>query len=393
MTADCTDQSTSPRVKADLGTDSGEWLPITTPLNLPEKPLVLRFRLVGCPPLDLVHSRIERAVRGVEAQVEQSGTETIVVRVPQPPPRLHFDFNDPGLGKKSPFEAYSIYTGEPPVLVAYDPVTGQEERIAEVPPEVERGLPSPDGRWLMLATYPLDVWNSGSQVWLVDLSTGRVQLSPLLTESILSGEQVYPGPSSFVGDRLVVPFTPWPETVVQVYHLADGRVDRYGSSIDHFGPPSPDGRTLPGLAFDYDTGELHVGFLDVATGKEVTYPGLIPANRAGEHRWAGRVLQLWLPDGRLAVNLRTGGATYAIEPVTGASEQIRDPAELHMRPDWHHGPGNWAYQIEGRLYRRVILRDPNGERSVLNGEGLPVGWTPEGRILLIRWANGHHFVR
>jgi|GEM_PF-4949131 len=318
--------------------------------------------------------------------VEQAEPPPVVVAEPPPAPPAQ---GQVGQEEKQEEEQEDASTGDPPTVLAVDPATGEERVVGMAPPDVWAGSLSPDGQWAMLVTGPPDQCEERT-VWLMDLTTGQVQETPL------------DFPSSHT--RVV-----WPEgrlvtayfDTVDIYTLASGRHERRKVTPRAWEAASPDGRYLLGYhrAYDRERPDWHAPITvlihDLQTGEDRTFADL--AWTYVTHSGAPSLTRLfWTPDGTgVLVNdprgedpLVGGEAVLHLDPQTGvATPYTPGAAEV---PEREVGPGGFSYRIQGpgpQDWLAIQVRSPSGEERQV-GDGLLLGWVPKGELLYIRWAQG-----
>lgn len=379
----------SPRVTAEVQVGSGGWQPLTNTLVIPAGPLAFRFRLLNGVDPDGFRTRVKDALNPASFHLAEAGPDTFVVTVPAPPSLVKFDFLQlPALHGKVPMNGFAVYVGEAPRLVALDPASGREELVGPAPPDIRAAEISPDGRWAMLfGMGGAGEWED--RIWVLDTVTGKAAETPFRADYWgqrvfwVSGKAVYGAP-----DRM------------QVWDLAAGRGEVYPSQARHWGPVSPDGRLIAGYAWDWEREDPELRapaslvLLDLQSGKEEIFPDVVKV-RIPHSEAPVRLPMRWQSGGKgLILGEHTGYdqekavttwryfrleiATGDVAPYTAAET----PVEVRYQT-WTAGPGPWEiYQRSN--WDEVRLRGPGGAEKTF-GYGLPLGWGPDGRLLVIRW--------
>lgn len=376
----------SPRVTVELSRNGGDWEPLTAIPVLSPQPLAFRFRLHGGADVFRARLQIERALEGVKYRFEQPAPDTLVVTVPESPPLLFFDFRGvPGEHGVIMNAGATVYIGEPPILALLDPATGQEQVLMEVPADLLRGSMSPDGNWLLLSGMaPEQPWEDN--VWMANLQTKELRLTDL------RDEPYRPVPKVWLPDRLLLPY----QGRLQTWHLKSGTTETYQGDAEFWQTASPDGRYIVGYSVDYgreDQNWLAPASLfihDVQKGTDAVLPDLVQYRvpHKGVYLF---VRTIWEADGRhiLVQDVRWANNALAVgfvrvDVTTGQTEPYTGPTPAPQRvEEWHPSPGGWQVRNYGP-WAQVSLRAPDGTEQEA-GPGLVVGWTSQGKLLLVRW--------
>lgn len=380
---------TSARVESDMRLGNGPWEPLKGARLIPPQPLSLRFRLAGGVDAAEFEALLATALGDTDYKLEKPTPGTIIAVLPDPPRMITIEPDR----LKSPYgpaegEAFRLYIGVPPEVVALDPATGQEQVIGTAPPDIWAGSLSPDGRWAMFSTVvPESCYES--RVWLMDLTEGTVLETPL--------RYGYSGtPIAWPSGRLVT--ASWNQ--VEIYHLSDGHMETRSVTGRTWTEPSPDGRYLLGYVKHYDReradwhAPITIAVYDLETGQERTFPDVAWAFVT--HSGAPPMTRLyWTPDGtgvlindpRGKDHLIGGQAVLRLDLETGTTTPYDLPAP--DRAPWRPGPDGFSYQEPGWFtdnWGPVHLRSPGGDKREA-GEGLVLGWAPDGALILVRWSN------
>lgn len=366
------------RVETELRLGDGPWEPLKGTRQVPAQPLSLRFRLHGNVDPTELRSVVQKVLGQAEFRLEQPAADTLVVTVPEPPGQITFEPRR----LHSPYgyvrqDGFMLYIGDPPTVVALDPATGQERVIGTAPLDIWTGSVSPDGRWALLAQAEAENCYE-TQVWLMDLTTGRAAEVPL--HHTYSDDLI-----AWPAGRLVTAYA----GTVEIYDLAKGRLETRTVPERFWGEASPDGRYLLGYVRDYEREKdryapITVLIYDVETGEERRFAD-VAQGRIPNHAWATTRL-FWTPDGKgvlindpIGHDPQTGGkAVLHLDPQTGATAPFTQPL-----PD----------EVAQRVWRDwgpVTDSLPGGEERQY-GEGLILGKAPDGAVVLIRWSNGGRY--
>lgn len=307
--------------------------------------------------------------------------QTWELHLPEPPPLLRMELrgrDQRGLWIQA--GAVHLRTGEPPRLVALDPVTGAETDLGPAPVDIYHWNTSPDGRWVAAeAMRPEDAWDM--EVWVIDLLSGEAHRTGMTPPRYFDGYY-------WLADRLMVPG----RNGIQEWDLARRTLKTYESSALYPGPLSPDGRYLPGFRIDYGRADydswyapIDVLVYDLATRTERDYPDAGTTRIAGKDGEPPRLVFAWSEDG-LQLYVQRGERWEVLDEQDG----ILRPAEVEPPPpsfrgccDPVPGPAGWAFAPHWS--DDIVLRSPEGE-EVRVGAGAPLAWRPDGQLLVIRWA-------
>lgn len=381
-----------PTLQAERLAEDGSWQPLAAGATLPRRPITLRLRFPGAwAPLERIKQQAEQA--GI--QVAAPDAETVLLTVTDPPPRLHFDLTTRVYLGSAGWRTWTIWFGvdfgTPPALVALDPATGAEDRIAEAPVDLLASSLSPDGRWALLEAVdpfrPLE-----AQVWVVDIAAGQRYLTPLRTG-------IWPYPVAWQPDRVVVPRG----NMVQTWYLQEARAEVQVYPAGWWLTHSPDARWLAGFSYAGRSDEyspVTVVLYDAATGTGRVHRDLVERFVTGTHRPSSPPFR-WSDDGHLLVEEHGDWDSQTWRPVS-SHWLVLDPAAGSVTPyagatpppprwdgspppAWHPGPGGWqVWREEG--WGPVRLRGPDCA-EVEHGSGHVLDWAPDGRLLVVRWAH------
>jgi hypothetical protein len=415
-------RSATPTARLDVERN-GAWEAATPNQIYPSKNLKLRLTFsspmdraiaeqkLKAPALSPRHPLMDKAVYNWHDE------NTLIIQWADAPPVINWSlvgtYDQKGLYLTGPIPA--VHTGEAPYLAAVDPATGKETRLRDVMPQVTTAKQAVGGQKLLLTAYDL----MGGQYaytlphfWLLDLKEGT-------TRSIDWDWQ-----ARFVEST----------GELKVYKREnDGRYDQ--------GPISPDGTQwlfyrLPEKPVE--SGQMFEVGIEVRTPDGKLIKALEPAARvmAGKYGY-GRPQAVWAPDGKsviftsdinrqqtelIHVDVATGASRklatvptfwnlYGNGPllqwqagrvaagptiVDVASGQIIRTAEslrtsegaiasrflswdgkylLHAQAGSYNG-GDWG---------PILLVSVDSGESIDLGAGLPVGWSADGKALVIRW--------
>lgn len=390
----------SPTVAVEVQAGDGPWRPHEPGEFLPPGPARVRATFshaLAAHAADQVRLAFESApgIRGAPYHISWLDSRTLLVELPEPPPALFVDLrwleDERGLTTRE--GVVNLHTGEPPRLVALDPATGREEELGPAPLDILWTTLSPDGRWVaMEALRPssADEWD----VWLVDTAAGRAMKTDLEASPYIPGYYWFP-------DRLIV--AAWEK--LQEWDLNRHTLRVLPARASYAGPLSPDGRYLAGRILegpeDPETwlAPLTVAVYDLATETERLYPRVgnfrVPHRGGGvpisvPMRWAddGRSLYVlqWVEDAPFTES-KPYWAVLDLETgvLTAAEDFAADPFTYPpYEPQRVSSASGWAFT---RTYwGEITLTTPGGE-TVTHGEGLPLAWMPDGRLLLVRWPD------
>ncbi len=376
-----------PTVMVDVRQAEGAWAPLDSRKSYASAPTDLRFRF----------SRAVKADR-LEAQLKQkqgitwkwADPTTLEVHLQNPPEK--FELHPGGLPDSSGTGTWAgpavLYTGKGGAqLVAVDPQTGKESVVAGAPPEISTTHLSPDGRWLAISAMrpSPDVYWTGwrAESSLIDLQTGKMIDLPGFTVYTWAGSVLLGSP----GNAGIATYDP--QTGQQV-HLS--------SSYTSY--PSPDGRYVAGFIMRWseekrDSSLIPVDLVvvDVNRRQERTFRGVgsywvCHCDGGG----AGRSPLLW--DGTKVVirdySSRDKWRWVSVDIATGAVQEVDTTHAEALEGAVSSplsGPLGKLAQVQDE-WGAVALTRPDGT-SVQLGPGKPVGWSKDGKALLIRWPGSH----
>lgn len=363
------------RVTVSIRQGDGAWREIESGSSVPRKSYSLQIRMPEASPVASVEDTLKQVLGNLPHTITILPANGLQVDLPEPPPILSLYLDDQSQSR------FTLNAGESPWLVALHPSTGEEQRLSEVPLHAASASVSGNGRWVLVET-PSPVQQCSGQVWEVEAASGKRQALPF-------------GPGFFQDVTTWYDGT-WYATsghFINTWETSTGRHERRESAGWIWEGVSPDGRFLSGAT--YQVGSAPIGGLasmtvvvvDLKTGQEKTYPNV--ASGVPHAHWIDFRLR-WTPDGRglllghhrepkkvetRRLNLETGEVTPSPEPLP----KPEDPLYLT------HQSG-WRYERVPGLWGPIRLTGPDGKEYV-RGEGLPAGWAPDGRLLLIRWEN------
>lgn len=357
----------------DVERSPGTYEPVQRGETLPAQPLTLRVRYAGNATPEQFASWMTMRLQLAKTSYVHPEPGVALVSMEVPPPYISFDVESQGY--------LWLYTGEPPKLAALDLATGRESVLGEAPTNVTEGSVSPDGRWAVLVEFA-DLMRDGEGIWLIDLASGNRRRLPL--EST-----IFSGPPIWYGDYLVLPNF----THIQYWDLQKGELQVKESAAATWNAVSSDGRYLAGFRSGGSTGDwiapATVVIHDLKTRTEQAISGV--ANSRIHSCWI-ELFMAWDKDGQaLFVEdhptskttrvLRIDRATGAVSEET-AEKALPRPSydEPHLKPS----PAGW--QVLNRGWGPLMVISPEG-KSLQFGDGYPVGWLPDGRLLLLRWPN------
>lgn len=320
----------------------------------------------------------------------------------------------------------NLYSGEPPRVLAVDPVSGEETRLAEIPPEPNGATLSPDGDLLRVMTWQLRGGRGvpDAQFLLVDLGTGEAQtINPEDPGWDVPGGIVSIHPDGEGGLTVVRQGSEGPQETA----ITDlGQIDSFLAS--------PDGKWVAVLTRTGEPAEypyVPVRFLLVATddvNHRITLAGEASMYRPGKDgvRLYGPV---WSPDStRLAFTQPTqDGASLVVADMAAGELRTLAASLPGVRSSWD--PVTWSPDgskilvgqllldaADGQVLQRIEVIDgmpfwsSDGQRLLFGadgwseitvydlrtgkstslGKGMALGWRPDGKAVLMRWPNAQY---
>ncbi|HWI52521.1 MAG TPA: hypothetical protein VNT01_10325 [Symbiobacteriaceae bacterium] len=413
-------RQTPPRVAV---TYKGAPLPPALPV---EAPLTLRLTFTA----EMLRETVERALTGPHGKEDRRDGDwitdlkwlddrTLELTAGQVPPVMQFNL----AGAQDVHGLFLVggvprlFAGDPPRVLAVDPATGKESRLADLQPEPDAAVLAPDGKSLRLVSRQFAPgWGSSKwQTKLVDLTTGKVQeINPqelwlpahgvdvryegkdslLVTRG--AQETVLTGFTAGVDSFLLSPDGQWiavlersgaysPESYQPVRFLivsADGKTRKALTGEARMWRPGKDGLMLYGPVWSPDStriaftqpgsakGTAMLVVADVAAGALKT----VAADLAGAQAYLDPVS--WSPDGR---SIQAG--PLLVDAATGKVERTVDG--IGMMPFWS-ADGQWLLFQREEWGEVTAVNLRTGERKSL-GQGKALGWRPDGTAVLIRW--------
>lgn len=366
------------RVVVSIRQGSNAWREVESGSSVPQGPYSLQIRLPNGSQVGALEHDLRRALENVTYTVKRLPPDGLEVDLPEPPPVLSLFLPDAVQSQ------FTLNTGESPRLVVLNPTTGEEHKLAEIPLNGASATVSRDGRWILVETAS-PTQQCASQVWEVDTTSGK--------------RHVLPFEAGYFQDVSVWYEGTWYATsghFINTWETSTGRHERRESAGWIWEGVSPDGRFLSGATYKVGSAPLGglasmtVVVLDLKTGQEKTYPDV--AYGVPHAHWIDFRLR-WTPDGKglllghhrqpkvvetRLLDLQTG-------QVAPSTEQMPKPED----PVFISNPNGWQYERVPGLWGPVNLTSPEG-KAYAWGEALPVGWMPDGRLLLIRWENYKH---
>ncbi|MFZ5814464.1 MAG: TolB family protein [Bacillota bacterium] len=381
----------TPRITTEVRYGGEEWKPLQPGSTLPRAPLHLRFHLIGQPKKERVEHAVSDAfrVQGAEWRFSLSweGDHRLVASVEEPPPQLtfRFDWLEAAHGLQVQRSTTSFHTGaHPPQLVRLDPATGEERPVGEVPADLLEGALSPDGRWAALFATAPDATDR-EQVWLVDTRTGARRLTGFSSSWVHQRAVWLP-------DRVLFPTF----RGVDLWDLRTHQGSRIESEASLWGPLSPDGRYLPGAVIHHERADeqsllapVSIVLVDLERLAVRSFPD-VTVTRLRQSDAPPSVGMVWSEGGGRLLLADVGSSGWrSLDTSSGRveAERAAPPPEAGPRP-WPSSVSGWAFRPQ-TSWGPVLLRSPGGgERQA--GQGLVLGWEPNGSLLLVRWENFPH---
>ncbi len=415
-----------------------EWRPVGTQVPA-DTPLVLRLTFTH----DMLPETVERALKGPHDKEGRSqgdwitslkwiDARTLELTADQPQPLMQLNLH----GAQERHGLYltggipSLYTGTPPQVFAVDPASGQAGRIADLTPEPRWADLSPDGKLLRVTSQQVRGGHE-SPTWqhsLIDLTTGQSQaVKPEDTTGywLPSGELIAirrEGETTLVitrqtaadPQRTVLPDLPpydsfylspngeWlavlvqtgeytPDSYVGVRFLIlsiDGRTRQTLAGDARMWRPGKDGITLYGPAWSPDSSRLALTqpagggtalmVADLAAGALRTVAGELPGSRGSFDPVA------WSPD----------GSKILVGPLllNAVSGQVERRIEGVRRLPFFSPNGQWLL-FQPDEWTEITAYNLRTGQSAALGVGLALGWSQDGKALLIRWPGAAHRTR
>lgn len=382
-----------PELAVAVRQPSGDWRPHRDLDTLPPGPVEVRFRWDR--PVDAVEAeaRVRRARGNVPINpppaLAWADAQTLIATLTNPPAVAVIDMGGvPGPGEVATYASPTVLrTGQPPFLEAVDPFSGAGTALGPAPPEVQQVLVAPAGTHVAYSAYapqPDGTWwiRTG---WVLDRQAGQLRPAPF---------------GSFLGWTATGALAGGPEEGgLQLWHPATGAIRRFNITPGaQYSSLSPDGRRVAGVRIQWEQEDrttflapADLLVLDLETGQERTYPGW--SHYYVTHSEFGVPYPLvWVEGGRLLAGRDYRGRTsyqwVAVDLETGARRAFT-PEEASRLPSAGAlaGPPGWRLE-QDRPWQTVYLAGPDGTRRDL-GTGLPAGWLPDGRALVVRWAQSH----
>lgn len=372
----------------------GEWRPFSDVDTLPPAPTELRFRWDRQVDHMEAELRVRRA-RGTERVDPQpafawADPQTLVATLARPPALAMIDMGGvPGPGAIATYaRPIVVRTGIPPVLEALDPFTGVRTPLGPAPPDVRQVLAAPAGNHVAFGAFapqPDGTWwlQTG---WVLDLQEKRLLPAPFGSFLGWTNQGALAG----VGEQ----------GGLEVWHPGTGDRRRFATAPGaSYASPSPDGRRIAGTRIQSEREDratflapADLLVLDLETGQEQVYPDF--GHYYVTHSEFGVAFPtIWTDGGRSVAGRDYKGRTVyqwaAVDTKSGNRRLLTsDEAAGLAAPDRDlSGPSGWRLEQE-RPWDTVYLVAPDGSRQD-QGTGLPAGWLPDGRALVVRWEQSH----
>ncbi|HEY3366789.1 MAG TPA: hypothetical protein VGK74_17190 [Symbiobacteriaceae bacterium] len=177
---------------------------------------------------------------------------------------------------------------------------------------------------------------------------------------------------------------------VQVLDLATQQERTTVSKAEHWAASSPDGRFLAGFTQHGEREDPKTGLApsdliihDLQTHQEQVFPDA--AQVGVRHSEAPPVMRMaWSADSK--------PYWKSLNPTTGTIADATSPPDVPPAyappPPLPPGPTGWTVaQPQG--WGAITLKGPQGQTRAA-GEGLALGWRPDGSLLVLRWPNAAH---
>jgi len=367
-------------VRVDRRDEQG-WRPVTLlDAFSPPGPAVIRLSFSK----PVRRGEVEQALLAAQAApvrglMEWVDGKTLIWQIAEMPPRIDFLLGGAhdADGLPLPGGIPSLRVGEPPALVEVDVESGAERTLGSLPPDIVTASLVAGGKAVNLVAWIPGTtrWDWQTEGFHFDLDAGELKSGRLA-----SGQPRLPaGVEQWVvspGGSLVAGVRPGDGGRADLV-IADAQGGRHRTFPAALGRTarlawSPDERHVAALHSGGRGETSELALIDAATGERTaSLPGL-PV-RAAESALA------WSGDGRflLAGHLLIERETLAFRPLSGASPGAQGA--------WDPGGSRLAYQAEE--WGPLLLIDPREGKSEPLGDGMLVGWTEPGKLLLIRWPS------
>lgn len=381
----------SPTIAAEIKDAGGDWVPLPAGASLRQDALDLRLLFTGGLSAEQAADRLVNSAQGAKVTVTRQEANLVEARAEGSPARLSFSFSgvqgDHGLSAGE--SALTLYLGAPPYVAVLDPVSGKEEGLVEAPADVEQFSRSPDGQWLLFKARDPNK-DFAYTYYLADLATGKGRWLPVTFQTWQYGLNPV-----WQRERLLLP----DQRQIHSFPLPHGAPEVQPSLAEDWGTASPDGRYWLGWQLDpapwSGTDRRITAALilrDLQTREERRFPSAVVTSRPFEsppyveHTWAGDgntlVMRHMLngQDARIArLDLLSGQVEVTDQPWT------REGVEPET---WKTGPSGWQYLTTYPWeWRHVQVRPSGGGPVREHGSGMILGWTAQGKLLVLRWEN------